>query len=141
MVNRNRFRIILLIFVLFSVYTFIFSESGMLERMRLNSRYLELQHNLSLLKKSNEEMKVLCSRYRSGDYSEKEIINSGLIYSGSKVIVFNENYSTKSTFSDEINNDFQLDPSHLRIIWVIISLMIIIYYVNRIRNKDEVLDG
>lgn len=86
-------------------------------------------------------MKALCSRYKSGDYSEKEIINSGLIYSGSKVIVFNENYSTKSTFSDEINNDFQLDPSHLRIIWVIISLMIIIYYVNRIRNRDEVLDG
>lgn len=141
MVNRNRFRIILLIFILFSVYTFIFSESGLLERMRLNSRYLELQQNLSSLKKSNDELGELCARYRGGDYSEADIINSGLIYSGSKVVVFNENYSSKSPISDELNNDFELDPSHLRIIWIIISLMILIYYVNRIRNRDEALDG
>lgn len=141
MVNRNRFRIILLIFILFSVYTFIFSESGLLERMRLNSRYLELQHEISLLKKSNEELKELCSGYREGNYSEAEIISSGLIYSGSKVVVFNENYSSPRPLPDDLNNNFELDPSHLRIIWIIISLMILIYYVHRIRNRDDALDG
>lgn len=141
MVNRNRFRIILLIFILFSVYTFIFSESGLLERMRLNSRYEELQQNLSSLKKSNEELKELCSGYRSGNYSEKDIINSGLIFTGSKVVVFEQNYSSKSPVYDDFDTDFQLDPSHLRIIWIIISFMILIYYINRLKNRDEALDG
>lgn len=141
MVNRNRFRIILLIFILFSVYTFVFSESGVLERMRLSSKYQELQLHLSSLKKSNEELRLLCSRYRAGEYSEQDLISSGLIYSGSKVVVFNENYSSKSQIPDDLNNDFQLDPSHLRIIWIIISLMILIYYVNRLRNRDEASDG
>ncbi len=139
--NRNRFRVILLIFILFSVYTFIFSESGLLERMRLKLKYQEIQQNLSSLKKSNDDLKELCNRYRGGNYSEKEIINSGLIYSGSKVIVFNDNNSSKSIASDGFSRDFQLDPAHLRIIWVIISLMIIIYYINRIRNRDESSDG
>lgn len=141
MVNQYRFRIILLIFILFSIYTFIFSESGLLERMRLSSRHLELQHNISLLKKSNEDLAQICSRYRAGDYSEREIVNSGLIYNGSKVIVFGDSYASKNPIPDDLNNNFELDPSHLRIIWIIISLMVLIYYVNRVRNRDEALDG
>lgn len=141
MVNQNRFRVILLIFILFSVYTFIFSESGLLERMRLNARYRELQQNILQLKKSNTELEQICSRYRAGDYSDREIVNSGLIYQSSKVIVFGDSYALNNTFPDELNNNFELDPSHLRIIWIIISLMILIYYVNRVRNRNEVLDG
>jgi len=141
LVNRNRFRIIFLIFVLSSVYTFVFSESGFLERMMLKARQMELQQNLAALKKSNEELKELSSRYRAGIYTEKDIINSGLIYSGSKVVVFKENYKSEKLFSEDISDNFQLDPSHLRIIWIIISLMILIYYINRIRSRDEASDG
>ena len=141
MVNQNRFRIILLIFILFSVYTFIFSESGLLERMRLNSRYLELQNRIVSLKKSNEDLGQICSRYRAGEYTEREFVNSGLIYNGSKVIVFGDSYALNNPLPYEIDNNFELDPSHLRIIWIIISLMILIYYLNRIRNRDEALDG
>jgi len=141
LVNQSRFRIILLIFILFSVYTFIFSESGLLERMRLSSRYLELNQNITLLKKSNAELEQICSRYRAGNYSEREIVNSGLILNGSKVIVFGDSYAAKNTFPYDLNNNFELDPSHLRIIWIIISIMILMYYVNRIRNRDEALNG
>jgi len=141
LVNQNRFRIILLIFILFSIYTFIFSESGLLERMRLSSRHLELQHNISLLKKSNEELAQICSRYRDGDYSEREIVNSGLIFNSSKVIVFGDSYASKNPIPYDLSNNFELDPSHLRIIWIIISLMILIYYVNRLKNRDEASDG
>lgn len=141
MVNQNRFRTILLIFILFSVYTFIFSESGLLERMRLNSRYLELQNSIATLKKSNVELEQICSRYRAGDYSEREIIDSGLIYNDSRVIVFGDSYAFKTPLPYDLNNNFELDPSHLRIIWIIISLMILIYYINRIRNRDEASDG
>ncbi len=109
--------------------------------MRLSSKYQELQLHLSSLKKSNEELSALCSRYRAGEYSEQDLVSSGLIYSGSKVVVFNGNYNSKSQIPEDLNNDFQLDPSHLRIIWIIISLMIIIYYVNRLRNRDEASDG
>ena len=109
--------------------------------MKLNSRYLELQQKIIQLKKSNAELGQICSRYRAGDYSDREIVNSGLMYQSSKVIVFGDSYALNNTFPDELNNNFELDPSHLRIIWIIISLMILIYYVNRVRNRNEVLDG
>ena len=64
-----------------------------------------------------------------------------LIYSGSKVIVFGDSYALKNPIPGDQLNNFELDPSHLRIIWIIISLMILIYYVNRIRNRDEALNG
>jgi hypothetical protein len=123
------------------MYTFIFSESGLLERMKLSSRYLELQQKIVQLKKSNVELEQICSRYREGDYSEREIVSSGLIYSGSKVIVFGDNYALKNPIPDDSPDNFELDPSHMRIIWIIISLMILIYYLNRIRNRNEALNG
>jgi len=87
------------------------------------------------------ELSNICSRYRAGDYSEREIVNSGLIYNGGKVIVFSGSYAFKNPVPDDLNDKFELDPSHLRVIWIIISLMILVFYLNRIKNRDKALDG
>ena len=97
--------------------------------------------NLTFLKKSNEALKTKCDEYRDGKYSEQDIINSGLIYDRGKIIVFNENYNLSSGFKEDEKHPLKINPVHLRIIWVIISIMILFYYINRINKKEADSDG
>ena len=131
----------MLIFSLFSVYIFIFSESGLLERNRLKSKYELLQQRILQNKKAKDQLQKLLEEYRAGNYSQSDIAASGLIYSEGKVIIFDENYRLKEENLPQKNMNFEVDLFHLRIIWIIISIMVVVYYINRIKMKEESSDG
>ncbi len=139
--GNNRFKLILLIFGLFSIYIFIFSESGLLERNRLKSKYELLQQKILQKKQANEQLQRRLEEYRAGNYSQSDIAASGLIYSDGKVIIFDENYKLKEENFPQKNMNFEVDLFHLRIIWIIISIMVVVYYINRIKMKEESSDG
>ena len=141
MAGNNRFKLILLIFSLFSIYIFIFSESGLLERNRLKKKYEILQQKILQQKQANEKLQNLLAEYKAGRFSESDIASAGLIYSEGKVIIFDENYRLREEPFPEKDSVFEVDLLHLRIIWIIISIMAVVYYINRIKIREESQDG
>ena len=109
--------------------------------MNLKEKYNQLHSSLLSLKNSNEDLKKTCDNYRAGVYSENDIINSGLIYNGSKIVVFNKNYNFKPGLKDDESGILKINPAHMRIIWLIISVMILLYYINRSKQKETDSDG
>ncbi|HOV09256.1 MAG TPA: hypothetical protein PK482_09125 [Spirochaetota bacterium] len=92
-------------------------------------------------KKAKDQLQKLLEEYRAGNYSQSDIAASGLIYSEGKVIIFDENYRLKEENLPQKNMNFEVDLFHLRIIWIIISIMVVVYYINRIKMKEESSDG
>ncbi len=125
--KRNRFSTFLLIFFLFSIYIFVFSESGILERIKLNNRFDSLDKRIGVLKQENSELNKLYENYAISKYSSLDIVRSGYTYYDGKILLFTGYGKEERAKEPLIKEDlFSFNYSHLRIIWLIISSMIII---------------
>lgn len=142
MAKRDRFKTFLLVFFLFSIYIFVFSESGLLERNRLKNRFDQLDQRLALLKQENSELQKLYQKYAASQYSDIDVVRSGYTYDQSRILIFAGNPPEEKGNEFVLNRDFlSFNSGHLRIIWVIISVMIIIFYFTKNRNGVEFSDG
>ncbi len=137
LVKRNRFNTFLLVFFLFSIYIFVFSESGILERIKLNNRFDILDKRIGVLKQENSELNKLYENYAISKYSNLDIVRSGYTYYNGKILLFAE-YGKEAKAGDHIIKEdlLNFNYSHLRIIWLIISSMIIIIYLTRKTNEE-----
>jgi len=113
----------------------------LLERNRLKKKYEILQQKILQQKQANEKLQNLLAEYKAGRFSESDIASAGLIYSEGKVIIFDENYRLREEPFPEKDSVFEVDLLHLRIIWIIISIMAVVYYINRIKIREESQDG
>lgn len=141
MIKRNRFSTFLLVFFLLSIYIFVFSESGILERIKLNNKFDILDKRIGVLKQENSELHKLYENYSVSKYSSLDIVRSGYTYNNSKILLLT-GHSKEDRVNDHITKVdlFNFNYSHLRIIWLIISAMIIIIYFTK--NTEEVFsDG
>ncbi len=137
LVKRNRFNTFLLVFFLFSIYIFVFSESGILERIKLNNRFDILDKRIGVLKQENSELNKLYENYAISKYSNLDIVRSGYTYHNGKILLFAEHGKEAKAGDLIIKEDLlNFNYSHLRIIWLIISLMIIIIYLTRKTNEE-----
>lgn len=138
MVNqRNRYSLLLLLFVLFGIYSFIFGDSGLLERLRIHDeqeRVTERIHNL------NRENKLLSDEYRDildnntrNSVLKKEAARSGYIENDDRLLFFKRSTAEekKSENNPEKKEEFSVDITHLRILWLVASVMIILIYFGR----------
>ena len=139
--KRERFRTFLIIFILSGLYIFIFSESGILERRELNKKYYHLTEKIDFVKKQNESLLKESENYRSGLYGDKDIIGSGFVYRTGTLLYFKEKEKEISNDSTITQDDFMISLDHLRIIWIIISLMFMFYYFLKKNKNDELNDG
>ena len=142
MVKKDRFRTFLLVFFLFSIYIFVFSESGILERNRLKNKFNLLDNRIALLKQESSELLNLYEKYSASQYSDIDIIRSGYIDNQAEIIIF------KNSSAEEREGEFSIpvdilnfNLNHLRIIWIIIASMIIIIYFTKYRTGEEFSDG
>lgn len=137
LVKRNRFNTFLLVFFLFSIYIFVFSESGILERIKLNNRFDILDKRIGVLKQENSELNKLYENYAISKYSNLDIVRSGYTYYNGKILLFAEHGKEAKAGDHIIKEDLlNFNYSHLRIIWLIISSMIIIIYLTRKTNEE-----
>jgi hypothetical protein len=119
-------------------YLFIFSENGILERRELQKKYNQLTDKIANIKETNSIISNECEKYRSGKFSNKDIIDSGFIYRTGRVMYISDNQiQTNVTTQDEFNNEFMLSLEHLRFIWILVSIMILFFYFFREYNSRK----
>jgi len=140
LVKKDKFEAFLLIFFLFSIYIFIFSESGILERIKLNNKFEMLNKKISDLRDENIKLNNVLNNYSAGNYSDLDIIRAGYTGKDGSVLLFRG-------VPEEKGSDLKSDPDvlyfnydHLRIIWIIISVMVIIIFLTRKNDGNEFPD-
>jgi hypothetical protein len=142
LVKKDRFRTFLLVFFLFSIYIFVFSESGILERNRLKNKFDLLDNRIALLKQESSELQKQYEKYSASQYSDIDIVRSGYIDNRAEILIFKNSDREESDGEFFIPGDIlNFNLNHLRIIWIIISSMIIIIYFTKYRTGDEFSDG
>lgn len=138
--RNNKFTIFLITFILFSVYAFVFSESGMLERMKLKKEIAYIQ--LHILQKQAEIQKYrqMADKHNLANLLFKESINAGYVPQGAKVFEFkdrNIKSSRAQSFVPASNEKFTSYIKYGRILWLVFSVLIVagmlLYYRNRNR--------
>ena len=96
----------------------------------------QIINRINILKYKNEELKDLLKRYKNGDLTKEEAVKTGYIYEGEKLLFFKEGeeYRKLSNGIKDNNEKYPVDLEHLRILWVVISFIIVLFYISK-RNK------
>ncbi|HPS88031.1 MAG TPA: hypothetical protein PLY36_14865 [Spirochaetota bacterium] len=139
--KRERFKTFIIIFILTGLYIFVFSESGILERRALNKKYNQLAERIDNIKTSNSMLSKECENYRSGIYSNSDIIGSGFVYKTGKLMYINDTGKETVPIDGTTPDDFLISLDHLRIIWILISVMFLFYYFLKKNKSDDATNG
>ncbi len=139
--KKEKFRTNLIIFVLSGLYIFIFSESGVLERRELSNKYNQLSEKIDYINKNSSHLSKECEKYRSGIYNSSDIIGSGFVYKTGKFLYINDTGKEKVPDTGISRDDLIISLEHLRIIWILISVMFLSYYFLKNDKSDELTNG
>lgn len=136
--SRDNFTLFLIVLFLSGVYLFIFSESGALERKRYNEKRNEILSNIDNVRAEKKKLE-LESKNGLNNVSDGELFRSGYIRDGSKVLFIDPGGEGKPGIVEAIfEDDIGVDVTHLRVVWIVISsLVLLLYMVNRYRNREE----
>lgn len=133
-IRKNRSGILLLVFILFSIYCFIFGDSGILERNQLLKSKNEIKNNIAELNKENsslqKEYSVISNSQTNNNFFKKEASKSGFIKSGEKYIFFKNGDKSEKIKKEVFNKEekYPVQISHLRILWIVISIIVTLMY-------------
>ena len=139
--KKEKFRTFLIIFILSGLYIFVFSESGILERRELNKKYNQLTSKIDYIKMNNLTLEKESEKYRSGIYGSSDIIGSGFVYKTGKLMYIDDTGKEKDPKAEVKQDDFLISVEHLRIIWIIFSVMFMFYYFLKNNKSDDLTNG
>ncbi len=141
MVKNKLTVLFILVFFLSGVYIFFFSESGLLERKKYELGRESLEHRIENLSIENDRLRALLSRYKKGELTDDDLLNSGYLPENSRVLIL------EGIEKDKKNKDIPSqgaatysDTHHLKILWIVFSLFSVIVYLTRnlrIPGKNE----
>ncbi len=136
--QQNKFSLFIILAILFSIYCFIFGDSGLLERMSLKEDKNYMIDRINVLKQENDGLKAGYRKLASGDLSLEEVIKAGIIPSNTRIMFLpdrsDEKKTTRTRGSRE--NAF-VKLEHLRIIWILVSIMILFFYRLKTKKSHE----
>ncbi len=130
---------ILLISVLFGIYCFVFGQSGMLERDRLNDKKILLNKHIENLEKENRKLTEMLVLYKDNQKLLEEAEKNGFVVNGSKIIYFKDNAAV-DTQSDLVRNAGsapEVNLEHLRILWITVSILCILLFLVLKNRKNS----
>jgi cell division protein FtsB len=132
--------LILLTGFLCAVYIFIFGESGIIERSRLVREQERLQVKIEALKEENAGLQRLYEKHKSGRLLREEAHRAGFIENGEKAVFLRHmdagvTGEIKKSATPDVTT---IEPSHLRILWIVVSMLALLYYFARGTRKGEV---
>jgi cell division protein FtsB len=129
--QHYRWAFFIIVFLLASVYFFIFSDSGLLERIALDKEKNQIAAKIGALKSENKRLQRLLNNYRKGEYPEGEIADSGYIKNGGKVLFFQglEKKARAGTESTIQADALPVPLPYLRITWIAISSIVVIVII------------
>jgi cell division protein FtsB len=136
-----RWALFLAVFLLSSVYFFVFGDSGILERMNLESDKKNIEEKIDALKDENRSLSKKLNRYREGRYAGDDFLDSGYIKPGEKVIVLSGPGEKNVPINTEEKGGGRYSGilSYLRILWVAISIALVVglfLYNRKLKNRE-----
>jgi hypothetical protein len=140
--ENNRFSIFLLGTLLFGIYCFVFGQSGILERMRLEKEKESLVREIAYLERDNGRLESLYNEYVKGSLTVAECETAGFLVHGSRFLFFKDkphNIKDRSSVSSSADADTAFPIDYLRIVWILISITIIsVYFIvqRTLRRKN-----
>jgi hypothetical protein len=142
--QQYRFFVIIVMGALTSVYFFIFSQSGLLERINLEKENTLIQQKIEKLKGEKLYLQDILRRYKEGKYPDSDILESGYMRPGERIIFF-QGIKQKYQHRGKENNtdgEFGIRLPYLRIIWLVISAAVFLGLVlyGRSSKTDEPLN-
>lgn len=137
--QHYRWAFFIIVFLLASVYFFVFSESGLFERIALDKEKSRVAANIEAQKSENKRLQRMLERYRGGAYPEGEIADSGYVKNGGRVLIVREAGKKAVTAKAATGEpgDFPLALPYLRITWIAISALIVIAMILFGRKLSE----
>lgn len=127
--HKRKFSLFVLLFILFGIYCFIFSESGLLERMRLESERKELMSGIQFLQRENKNLEELLNRHRQGEFIREEAQRAGYIKPGEDVL-FVRGVSIPEEIADRQDSEvYGVKIEYLRIFWIVLSSLVVLMYM------------
>jgi len=139
--DRQHYRraFFIIVFLLAAVYFFVFSESGLLERIALDREKSGIAATIEGLKSENKNLQRLLNKYRSGDYPDGDLADSGYVKNGSSVLFFRESGKKPGGGKPEKkqDGDTPVPLTYLRILWITLSAFVILGLIALGRRFSE----
>jgi len=88
--GKNRFTLIVLLCVLSGVYLFVFSDSGLLERMNLERKNRELLANIGKLRGEKSSLEESLRSYEAGRVPDRDVLNAGMVGGGDRLVFLDD---------------------------------------------------
>jgi cell division protein FtsB len=134
--QRSKFNLIVLTGILFGIYCFIFGDSGLIARIRLEEKNKNLQSSIDKLKVENSRQNDILKRHSRGEFFKEEASKSGYIRDGEKMLFLRGSGREKSIKMEKsgMRTINRIELSHLKILWIVVSVMVIMLYIIR-RNR------
>lgn len=104
--------------------------------MRLYEERDFLEQRIENLKMEQMSLKERLIRYRRGDFLKEEAIRSGYIDQGERILFLKGDRKAREAAVEKVGDRImhRVELSHLKIFWVVVSLMIMMFYLMRRRR-------
>jgi len=137
--HRNqRLKTFVIVFILSAIYVFVFGESGLLERLKLEENKQIVLGRIESLKSENKELKKLYGEYRSGRLTDADLLKSGFVKKGNRIVILKGVRDGElSPEEPGVSSATPIEISHYRIIWIVVSMLILLLYFSRQYRTEE----
>ncbi len=133
-----RFTVFITFFLLASVYLFVFSGSGILERIAVEKRISSLIEEVAKAVEQEQDLQREYDSYRDGNIKPEDIYDAGFIKNGERVILFKG--IEKREKEEEVRPGIKrsiLDISTFRIAWGLVSgIVLVLLFIFRPKEEE-----
>jgi cell division protein FtsB len=138
LLKSNRLTLFILVFALSAIYFFVFGESGIIMRMELSRQRVRLVERIDDLKDEGQRLKALYGKYRKGEMNREEARIAGFIEQGERIVFVRGGPIDQASRAGDVKEDGTFaNLDHLRILWVVISVLAVFLFLARMHRKPE----
>jgi len=126
----------------------VLGDNGILERMRLGQAKDEIKNSIARLTRENNNLQkehtVISNNQTNSSFYKEEAAKSGYISKGEKYIFFKGTEKKERPYieSDFKEDNYPVKIGHLRILWIIITILILsLYFWKKNKEKNNLDDN